>query len=59
MKKVDLLVEGGWMITMDSQRRIFENGAVAIQGNKIVDVGQADEIRKKYVVTKKISAKNI
>jgi hypothetical protein len=31
MKKVDLLIEGGWMITMDSKRRIIDNGAVAIR----------------------------
>ena len=58
MKKVDLLVEGGWMITMDSNRRIFENGAVAIRGNKIVDVGKASEIKKEYSAAQIISAKD-
>jgi 5-methylthioadenosine/S-adenosylhomocysteine deaminase len=58
MKKVDLLVEGGWMITMDAKRRIFENGAVAIRGNKIVDVGKTEEIKRGYTATKTISAKD-
>ena len=58
MKRVDLLVEGGWMITMDSKRRIFENGAVAIRGNRIVDVGKTSEIKKGYRAPKTISAKD-
>src|SRR5258708_3254965 len=47
-QKVDLIVTGGTVITMDSQRRVIENGAVAVRGNKIVAVGTAAEIKAKY-----------
>ena len=32
------------MVTVDAQRRVIENGAVAIQGDHIVDVGPRAEI---------------
>jgi len=36
---VDLLIEGGIVITMDEQRRIYDAGCVAISDGKIVGVG--------------------
>jgi cytosine/adenosine deaminase-related metal-dependent hydrolase len=58
MKKVDLLIEGGWIITMDSKRRIIDNGAVAIRGNTIAAVGKTNEIKSEYTARKTISAKD-
>src|ERR1700693_472289 len=46
--KVDLLVSGGTVITMDGQRRVIENGAVAILGDSIVAVGPRAEIESKF-----------
>jgi len=40
-KKIDLLIEGGIVITMDAERRIYNPGYVAIQEGKIVDVGSS------------------
>ncbi len=37
------------MVTMDSHRRVFSNGAVAIRGRCIVAVGPDREINKHYV----------
>ena len=37
--KVDVLVTGGTVVTMDGQRRVIEDGAVAIRGDLIVAVG--------------------
>jgi glycerol-3-phosphate responsive antiterminator len=31
----DLLITGGFVVTMDPARRVIENGAVAITGNRI------------------------
>jgi 5-methylthioadenosine/S-adenosylhomocysteine deaminase len=45
---VDTLISGAKIITMDSQRRIFMDGALAIKGNKIVAVGQRVDIEKEY-----------
>ncbi|MGB7068848.1 MAG: amidohydrolase [Pyrinomonadaceae bacterium] len=44
----DLLIVGGTVVTMDAERRMIENGAVAIKGDEIVAVGRTDEIVKKY-----------
>ena len=39
----DLLLTGGTVITVDAQRRIFDAGAVAVAGDRIVAVGDADD----------------
>jgi 5-methylthioadenosine/S-adenosylhomocysteine deaminase len=44
---VDLLIVGGAVVTMDSDRRVFENGFVAIRGERIVEVGDASELKAK------------
>ncbi len=41
----DLLIWGGTVVTMDKDRRVIENGAVLVRGNKIVAVGKTEEIR--------------
>ena len=42
------------MVTEDAQRRVIENGAVAIQGDRIVDVGPRAEIDAKYRATNRM-----
>src|SRR5882757_11128998 len=37
---VDLLVKGATIVTMDSNRRVLENGFLAIRGDEIVAIGQ-------------------
>lgn len=44
----DLLIQNGIVITMDPQRRVLDNGAVAISGKKIAAVGPTDEILAAY-----------
>src|SRR6476646_1802467 len=41
----DLVIEHATLITMDPSRRVIEDGAVAIEGNRIVAVGPTDEVR--------------
>jgi len=53
---VDLIVQNGIVVTMDAQRRIIENGAVAVQKDKIVAVGTAAEISNKYSSKQTINA---
>src|SRR6266513_197277 len=40
LSQVDPLVIGGTRVTMDPERRILQDGFVAVQGDRIVEVGQ-------------------
>ena len=40
-----ILIKNGIVITMDPRRRIIKNGAVAIENDRIVDVGKSDAIK--------------
>lgn len=52
----DLIVSGGTIVTMDPTRRIIENGALAITDGRIVAVGPAADIQKRYVARETIDA---
>jgi cytosine/adenosine deaminase-related metal-dependent hydrolase len=45
---IDLVIEGGTIITMDQERKIIHNGGIAIEKGSIVEVGTRDEIVSKY-----------
>ncbi len=51
---VDLLISGGSVITMDSTRRVIEDGAVAIDGDSIVAVGTAAELGARFTARETI-----
>ncbi len=51
---VDLIVTGRYVVTMDGARRVIENGALAIQGAQLLDVGPAAEITRKHVARQRI-----
>lgn len=42
--KVDVLIIGATIVTMDADRRIFKNGAIALKGDRIAAVGPSAEI---------------
>ena len=56
-KMVDLIVSGGTVVTMDAQRTVIENGAVAISKGEIVAIGTVAEITKNYSSKQVINAK--
>src|SRR5882672_5222502 len=56
-EKADLLVSGGTMVTMDGQRRILEDGAIAVKGDAILALGPRAEIEVKYAASQAIDAK--
>jgi 5-methylthioadenosine/S-adenosylhomocysteine deaminase len=45
---VDQIWSARWVVTMDSSRRVIENGAVAVSGGRIVDAGPRADIDRHY-----------
>lgn len=43
-----LLIGNGVLVTQDEESRIFENGAVALEGDKVKEVGNTDDLKAKY-----------
>ncbi len=52
------LVHGRTVITMDPDRRVLDSGAVVIDGEKIVAVGQWDQLEADYDITERIGGEN-
>ena len=42
----DLLLRGGSVVTMGRERPVIDSGAIAVVGNRIVDVGSAEELSR-------------
>ena len=53
----DILITGGVVIAVDPERRIIENGAVAIERDRIVEVGPTDEVRARHRAAQVIDAR--
>lgn len=53
----DILICNGQVITMDSERRIYRPGAVAIIGSRIVEVGADASLRERFDARKTVDAK--
>lgn len=54
---MDILIEHGLIITVDAQRRILTDGAIAIKGDRIVGVGKTDDIKPYFKGQRVINAK--
>ena len=52
----DILIRNGQVITMDSERRIYRPGAVAISGSRIVEVGADADLQHRYDARKTVDA---
>jgi 5-methylthioadenosine/S-adenosylhomocysteine deaminase len=53
---VDILIKKGIIYTMDKQRRIIRDGAVAIDDGRIVDVGPTEELNRRHSADEVIDA---
>jgi len=56
-KHVDLIVTGGTVLTMNETRTVYEDGAIAVQGDTIVAVGSRNELEAKYVASQTVDAR--
>jgi 5-methylthioadenosine/S-adenosylhomocysteine deaminase len=55
---VDWIWSAKYVVTMDAQRRVIENGAVAISGDHILDVGPRAQIDKAYTAKQRLDRPN-
>lgn len=53
---VDLIVQNGTVVTMNAQRQLVKNGAIAVNRGKIVAVGTAAEIARKFSSKQTVNA---
>lgn len=58
MIAADLLVTHSWVVTMDAERRIFRDGALAIAGDRIVAVGPSDLVEQTVVAREIIDGRD-
>ena len=50
----DLIVSGRYVVTMDAQRRLIPNGAIAVRGERIVGAGTKAEIDRAWQPKRRI-----
>ena len=55
-QKVDLLVLGGTIVTMDGGRRVIADGGMAVTGGRIVAIGPRAEIEGHYTSRQRLNA---
>jgi 5-methylthioadenosine/S-adenosylhomocysteine deaminase len=58
LNEIDLLVKDAeYLISMDSDRRMIRDGALAVTGDTIIDIGTTAELDSRYKAKKTISAR--
>jgi 5-methylthioadenosine/S-adenosylhomocysteine deaminase len=55
-ERVDLVITHGTVITMDSARQIYDDGAIAIRADSIVAAGPAKDLAARYSASRTIDA---
>jgi 5-methylthioadenosine/S-adenosylhomocysteine deaminase len=53
-----MLIKNGLIVTMDPNRRVIRNGAVAIQNESILAVGKTERLEKEYSHMDTLDAEN-
>jgi 5-methylthioadenosine/S-adenosylhomocysteine deaminase len=56
-EKIDLLINGGTIVTMDGDRLILEDGALVVKGDVISAIGFRGDLEKKYIADQTIDAR--
>jgi 5-methylthioadenosine/S-adenosylhomocysteine deaminase len=54
--KIDLLINNGAILTMNSDNAYIEDGTIAVKGNQIVDIGTSKDIKAKYIAERTLNA---
>ncbi len=56
-RPIDLLVAGGLVLTLDDEGRRFVDGAVAVHGGRILEVGETAALAPRYLPARRIDAR--
>src|SRR5712692_6605593 len=56
-ERVDLLISGGTVVTMDAQRGVIEDGAVAVRREAILAVGKREALEAGTTAARRIEAR--
>jgi len=56
-EKVDLLIVGGTVVTMNAARTIIEDAAIAVKGDAILAIGPGAEIKSRYSAPHTVDAR--
>jgi len=54
---VDLLIENGIVVTLDDRNTVLTDGAIAVEGNRIVAVGATSEVSRDHKADRVIDAR--
>ena len=54
--RVDLIITGGTVVTMDASRHVYNDGALAVRGDAIVAAGSQSDIASRYDAARTIDA---
>jgi len=55
----DILIKNAYVVTMDPVGGVIRDGAIAIEGNRILDVGPSRQISSSYSAKEEIDASNM
>jgi 5-methylthioadenosine/S-adenosylhomocysteine deaminase len=59
IKDIDLLIEGGLIVTMDQDRQVIDNGSIAVRGDTILHVLPTEQLPSDHKASKVIDAKGM
>ncbi len=54
---VDLMIQNGYLVTMDPERSIYEDGAVVVDGDRIIAAGESKDILSQHQAERVIDAR--
>ncbi len=55
----DILITNATIVTMDPERRVIENGAIAIAGDRIAEIGATDELAARHDAARVIDGRDM
>ena len=59
LKNIDVLINGGMILSMNNERQVIDNGTIAISGDTITHVFSSDQLSKNQTAKKTINAEGM